>query len=230
MRRRRFNSRKSDEHPNMGTEGVHKSGYQAGYALGFRLGKEDNRRSFDGTSIIIPTHLPNEDIIGTIQRIEAITPHPYEILVANAGSSEATRQYLHERIGIVRHITGKSGEGIARVLSKAALVANGERLIILAGVSPNTDHWINALMVELERDASTKTIYVSNSTDEDTNNRLSIGCLLFRKELLSEIGLWDERLPTLKECLSEWLGRIPDQNRIMVEASNRFSSFQSPDN
>lgn len=223
MRRRSFNSRKSAAHPNVGTRGIHKSGYQDGYALGYRLGKEDSRSSFDGPSIIIPTSLPNEDIIGTIQRIEAITPHPYEILVANAGSSETTRRYLHERIGVVRHITSKNEEGISRVLSKAALVANGERLIILAGILPNTDHWINTLMVELERDASTKTIYVSTSTDGDTHPRLNICCLLFRKELLSEIGLWDERLPTLKECLSEWLGRIPEQHRIMVEASNGFT-------
>lgn len=223
MRRRSSNSRISASLPELGTEEIYKSGYQAGYDLGFRFGKEDGRRSFNGTSIIIPAQLPSEDIISTIQKIEALTPHPYELLVADVGSSETTKTYILQRAGIVRHILAKSDEGIIGVLNKAALVANGHKLIVLAGVSPNTDNWIEGLMVELDREASTKAIYVSTSRNEDINSRPNVCCLLFRRKLLSDIGLWNEGVPTLKECLSEWLARIPKQNRIMMEAFDRFS-------
>ncbi|MGM1048193.1 MAG: glycosyltransferase family 2 protein [Bacillota bacterium] len=207
--------------PEMETEKMPKSGFQAGYALGFQIGKEDSRRPFDGTSIIIPAHLPGEDVIGTIQKIEALTPHPYELIVANAGSSEITMQYLQKRTGAVRHIAARNGEGIAGVLNKAVFAAHGQILAVLIGVSPNTDNWMIDLMLELERESSVKTIYV-RSGNEDVLSRMNVCCFLFRRELLSDIGWWDEGLATLKESVSEWLGRIPNQNRIMVEASGRF--------
>lgn len=224
-------------HSKVETEGIHTSGFQAGYALGFRIGKEDSRRPFDGTSIIIPAHLSSQDIKGTIQKIEALTPHPYELLVASAGSSEMTRQYLQQRTSAVRHITAKSDEGIASVLNRTALAAHGQKLVLLLGVSPNIEHWIDDLMLELDKDSSIKTIYVSsdrpgqtavvNSTtipgDEDIHSRMNACCLVFRRNLLSDIGWWNEGLPSLKETVSEWLGRISNEHRAKVEAFDRFT-------
>lgn len=234
-----MSSRKSlsATHSKLETEGIHSSGFQAGYTLGFRIGKEDSRRPFDGASIIIPAHLPSQDMKGTLQRIEALTPHPYELLVASSGLSEMTRQYLQQRTGAVRHITAKSGEGIASVLNRAALAAHGQKLVVLLGVSPNIEHWIDDLMFELDKDFSIKTIYVSSdqpghtatvnsattSGDEDIHSRMNACCLVFRRKLLSDIGWWNEGLPNLKETVSEWLGRIPDENRIRVEAFDRFT-------
>lgn len=213
-----------------------KSGFQAGYTLGFQMGKEDSCRPYNGTSIIIPTHHPGENIIGSIQKIEALTPHPYELIVANARFSEATIHYLQKRTGAVRHIGAKNGESITSVYNKAIFAAHGQFVVVLIGVSPNIDHWLVDLILELERDSSVKAIYVPSarphhssavnsnllSVDEDVQSRMDVCCLLFRRELLSDIGWWDEGLPTLKESVSEWLGRIPNPNRTVLEASDRF--------
>lgn len=223
MRRRRLKSRFSISTREVEKEVSHKSGYQAGYDLGFKFGKEDSQRSFDGTSIIVLAHSPNESIIDTIQKIEALTPHPYELLVADAGSSETTRQYIIQRTGIVRHILARNDEGIISVLNKAALVANGKKIILLAGGSPNKDNWIEDLMVELDSEVSINAIYANTTWMKDINSRLHACCLLFRTELLADIGLWSEDVPTLKECLSEWLARIPQENRIIMEDFDSIS-------
>lgn len=213
-----------------------KTGFQAGYDLGYEIGKRRGFHPFNGTSIILPTCLPDEDVITTIRKIEALTPHPYELIVANAGSSEVTMQYLRKRAGAVRHIAAGNGENIVGVLNKAVFAAHGQTLAVLMGVSPNIDQWLADLIAELERDSSMRTIYVcsapstqnegadltSLSGDEDVRFQLNVCCLLFRKELISDIGLWDENLGTLGESVCEWLSRIPKPNKSLVEASDRF--------
>lgn len=209
-----------------------KDGYIIGYSYGVQHGRNDSDCSFDGISIIIPIHDPYEDVIGKIRRIEALTPHPYELLIADAGSSEGTRQYVRGRIGAVRHIVGRSDQGTAVVLNKALRAAHGKKLIILYGCTPVIDNWIGCLKDELNNAPAIKTVCVSFTQtgiptlpgeELDIHYRLNACCALFRKELLSDVGGLDEGSPTLQESISEWLGRVPQQYRTMLVAKDLFT-------
>lgn len=209
-----------------------KDGFIVGYSYGVQHGQKNGESSFEGISIIIPIHDPNEDAIGKIRRIEALTPHPYELLIADAGSSEGTRQYVRGRIGAVRHIMERSGQGIAVVLNKAIRAAHGKKLVILYGCTPVMDNWIGGLMDELEHATAIKTVCVSFAQsgtpvlpgdEADIHNRLNACCALFRHELLTEVGGLDEGLPSLQESISEWLGRVPRQYRTMLPAKDLFT-------
>ncbi|WP_106768589.1 glycosyltransferase family 2 protein [Paenibacillus faecalis] len=219
----------------VGMKKAYKSGFQAGYDLGFQIGKEDSCRPFDGVSIIIPTRLHGENVMRIIQKIEALTPHPYELIVANAGSSEVTMQYLQKRTGSVRHISSRNGEGIVGILNKAFFAAHGQILVVLIAVSPNINDWMDDLIMEPKRDSLKITVVTSASSSHspelkatsilgnvDVHSRMNVCCLVFSKALLSDIGWWNEGFATLNESMSEWLSRIPNQNKIMVEAFNRF--------
>ncbi|MFZ4197717.1 glycosyltransferase family 2 protein [Paenibacillus sp. NPDC058898] len=209
-----------------------KDGFIVGYSYGVQHGQNNGDCSFDGISIIIPIHDPNEDATGKIRRIEALTPHPYELLIADAGSSEGTRQYVRGRIGAIRHIVGRSDQGIGVVLNKALRAAHGKKLVILYGCTPVMDNWIGGLTDELEHAPAIKTVCVSFAQsgtpilprDEvDTHNRLNACCALFRPELLSDVGGLDEGSPSLQESISEWLGRVPQQYRTMLQAKDLFT-------
>ncbi|GIO98804.1 hypothetical protein J14TS5_38900 [Paenibacillus lautus] len=209
-----------------------KDGYIVGYSYGVQHGRNNIDCSFDGISIIIPIHNPYENLIGKIKRIEALTPHPYELLIADAGSSEGTRQYLRGRIGAVRHIVGRSDQGIAVVLNKALRAAHGKKIVILYGCTPVIDDWIGCLKDEFDNAPAIQTVCVSFTQtgipilpreEQDIHDRLNACCALFRPELLSDVGELDEGLPSLQESISEWLGRVPQQYRAMLPAKDLFT-------
>lgn len=217
MRRGRLYSRIATAHPVKGAERGYSSGYKAGYALGFELGKAQRNRIFDGTSIILPVDSTREDTIRTIERIEALTKHPYELIVASAECSESTKKYLEERSGCIRHIMAKQDEGITRVLGTAIQVSAGKRIMLWLGDIPSYDSWIDELIVELDRDDSVEIVGVNQGMDHHTLAKWNICCLMFRRELLSRIELWNNELSTLQECLGEWIRQIPVENVNMVE-------------
>lgn len=210
-----------------------KDGYMIGYSYGVQHGTKKSDCSFDGVSIIIPIQDPYEDVIGKIRRIEALTPHPYELLIADVGSSEGTKKYMRGRIGVVRHISGRSDQGIAVVLNKALRAAHGKKLVILYGCTPVMDNWIGLMKDELDNASATKSVCARFAQAEtpspilpreelDTHNRLNACCALFRPELLSDVGWLDEGLLSLQENMSEWLGRIPLKYRTMLQAEDIF--------
>ncbi|KOR88121.1 glycosyltransferase family 2 protein [Paenibacillus solani] len=208
-----------------------KDGYMIGYSYGVQHGKKESDCSFDGVSIIIPIQDPFEDVISKIRRIEALTPHPYELLIADVGSSEGTKKYMRSRIGVVRHIVGRSDQGIAVVLNKALHAAHGKKLVILYGCTPVMDNWIGSMTDELDNASATKSVCVNFAQtgvpllpreELDSHNRLNACCALFRPELLSDVGWLDVGLPSLQENMSEWLGRVPLQYRTMLQADGIF--------
>ncbi|MBY0162936.1 hypothetical protein V4V36_16525 [Paenibacillus lautus] len=220
------------------TSGEHyRAGYQAGYALGLRLGQEDRDSVFEGTSIIIPVDPHHDEAIQAIQHIEATTPHLYEVLVADAGAATNTRRYILERSGAVRHIKGNSGESLAHVVNKAMSVSLGEYIAILANASPNLDNWLGILTGELERKPVVKIVYAGskaaglaaaanaeNPALPASGSEYVLSCLLFRRSLPSEIGMWPEANRSVEEHMSHWLERVPAQERLQAEASSLFVS------
>lgn len=221
-----------------GVSGEHyRAGYQAGYALGLRLGQEDRGSVFEGTSIIIPTDSHHEAAVQVIQHIETMTPHLYEVLVADAGATSNTRRYIHDRRGVVRHIMGNSGDYLSRVVNKAISASLGEYIAILANDPPSMDNWLGVLMSELERNSAIKIVYATSATtglgaawaDEEKSAPTSsssnpLSCLLFRRSLPAEIGMWAEEILSLEDHMHRWLERLPGEQRLQVESSSLFAS------
>lgn len=221
-----------------GVSGEHyRVGYQAGYALGLKLGQEDRGSVFEGTSIIIPADSHHDTVAQVIQHIETMTPHLYEVLVADTGATANTRRYIHDRRGVVRHIKGNSGDHLACVVNKAISASLGEYIAILANVLPHMDNWLGVLVSELEREPAIKMVYASSAAtglgaawaDEEksapsgsSSNPLS--CLLFRRSLPAEIGMWDEEILSAEDHMHRWLERIPAEQRLQIEASSLFAS------
>ncbi|WP_054956232.1 glycosyltransferase family 2 protein [Paenibacillus dakarensis] len=222
-------------HPNAKPAQLYKTGFQAGYDLGFRIGKEDRQRSFDGTSIILTGCTSSEDFIAAIQNIEALTPPPYEMLVADNELSEKTKQYIQKRTGAIRHIIDKSDKGAGSVLNKAAYASHGREIAVLIGSSPKKDGWIGQLLTILKEDSLAKMICVYSGLIDPSlesgslksgalgmKGQVNIHGLLFRRELLFEIGGWDDKLPSLKESVRQWIQKVPNENRRMVSSSEMF--------
>lgn len=217
MRRGRLYSRIANVHPVKGAERSYALGYEAGYALGFELGRAQRNRIFDGTSIILPVDSTRVGTIRTIERIEAFTPHPYELIVASAECSESTKKYLDKRSGCIRHIMAKPGEGIARMLGKATQVSAGKRIMLWLKDAPISDGWINELIVGLDRDDSVEIVGVRQDMEYNSLAKWNSYCFMFRRELLSRVDLWNDESPTLQECLGEWISQLPVENVKMIE-------------
>lgn len=215
----------------------YESGYQAGYALGLRLGQEDRGSVFEGTSIIIPADPDHDDIVPTIQRVEKMTPHPYEIIIADAGATAKARRYIYERRGALRHIQGQSGDQLAHVMNKAITAAFGDDIVILIDGALILDDWLGVLIREFERKPALKVVYASremaDSPEELWGNDkpallaarsgFPINYLLFKRTLPDEIGLWPEGLRSVEEHTRQWLERISPEQRQRIEASAVFA-------
>ncbi|OIA99221.1 hypothetical protein AK95_18775 [Paenibacillus sp. LC231] len=221
-----------------GVSGEHyRAGYEAGYALGLRLGQEDRGSVFEGTSIIIPADSQHDAAVQVIQHIETMTPHLYEVLVADAGATANTRRYIHDRRGVVRHIKGNSGDHLAAVVNKAISASLGEYIVILANDPPHMDNWLGVLMCEFEREPGVKMVYASSAVsdlgaalvDEEksalpSSSSSPLSCLLFRRSLPAEIGMWTEEILSAEDHMHRWLERIPAEQRLQIEASPLFAS------
>ncbi|GIO92843.1 glycosyltransferase family A protein [Paenibacillus lactis] len=208
--------------------GDYRAGYQAGYALGYQLGREDSGTVFEGPSIIIPARPHDDAVIRIIQQIEAATPHPYEVLIADAGASVASRRYFHDRSGALRHIKGSQGENLVQVVNRAMKVSLGEYIAVLTDSAPVCDNWIGEMLFELEHHPEAKVVCAASRALsppfdqaqeqsaflEEQTVRDRIGCVLFRRKLPAEIGWWDEGTMTVEEHLQKWLDRLEKTQRI----------------
>lgn len=208
--------------------GDYRAGYQAGYALGYQLGREDSGTVFEGPSIIIPARPHDDEVIRIIQQIEAATPHPYEVLIADAGATVACRRYFHDRSGAVRHIKGSHGENLVQVVNRAMKASLGEYIAVLTDSAPVCDNWIGEMLHELEHHPEAKVVcaasralsapfeptLVRSALQEEQTVRGRIGCVLFRRKLPAEIGWWDEGTVTVEEYLRMWLERLEKTQRI----------------
>ncbi len=221
-----------------GVSGEHyRAGYEAGYARGLRLGQKDRGSVFEGTSIIIPADSRHDATVQVIQHIETMTPHLYEVLVADAGATANTRRYIHDRRGVVRHIKGNSGDHLAGVVNKAISASLGEYIAILANDPPHVDNWLGVLMCEFEREPAIKMVYARSEAtgigaawvnEEESalpnTSPSPLSCLLFRRSLPAEIGLWTEEILSADDPMHRWLERIPAEQRLPIEASSLFAS------
>jgi len=227
-------SLRSLEHGNGRGQGEqYRSGYQAGYTLGLRLGQEDRGIVFEGTSIIIPADPYHDGITAAIQHVLVTTPHPYEILIADAGASANARRYIYERRGTLRHIRGRDGEHLALVMNQAITASLGEYIVILINGAVLKDDWVEVLNREFEREPDLKVVYASMAAQDltaalpkedksvpfTTVSEYPVSCLMFRRRLLEEIGLWPDESRSLNEHILSWLERISPEHRLQMETS-----------
>lgn len=219
----------------------YQAGYQAGYALGLKLGEEDRGNVFEGTSIIIPTDPYHDGVMVAIQHVQASTSHPYEIIIANAGASSNARRYIYERRGTLRHIQGRDGEHLALVMNRAITASLGEYIVILIDGAVIKDGWVEVLNREFEREPDLKVVYASmtaldltgelpkkdKSVSSAAVSEYQVSCLMFRRRLLEEIGLWPNESCSLNEHMLRWLERISPEHRLQIEAPTVLAMSRS---
>lgn len=237
----RFSLRHAEQGGVRGHSEQYRAGYQAGYALGLKLGEEDRGNLFEGTSIIIPADPYHDGVMAAVQHVQVSTSHPYEIIIANAGASPNARQYIYERRGTLRHIQGKDGEHLALVMKKAITASLGEYVLILIDSAVIKDDWVEILIREFEREPDLKVVYACMATFDMTGELSNkdksvlpaaesgdtVSCLMFRRTLPDEIGLWPDEPRSLNEYMLWWLERISPEHRLQIEATTFFTMNSS---
>ncbi|GAB6929276.1 hypothetical protein JCM10914A_32590 [Paenibacillus sp. JCM 10914] len=207
----------------------YQAGYEAGYALGLRLGEEDRGSVFEGTSFLIPVQAHADRTIHIIRQLEKQVSHPYEILVADAGATPSTKQYIHDRSGAVRHIKGNRTDSIGALLNQAVSISQGEFTLLLINDFPDQESWPDKLRQEFEVNSAIKVVYISTAPSSasgqtyDPLSNESVNAVLFRRSLWSSTGKLDEHAVSLETALKQWLERIPAEQRIRIDASDFIS-------
>ena len=208
-----------------------RSAFQAGYDLGYRLGNSGSGRTYEGASIILPVLPVGQDLMNIVRRLEAVTSHPYEVLLAHCGNPAVlAKKTLTSRAGTVRVILSCMREGMAGALNRAVLAAHGRKVILITGEPPGKEGWMHHLIQELDRVPPAKMLYVYSGElpafgdlREEGGTSSQIHCLLFDKKLFRELGGWDTSLQTMGQCIEAWQSRIPPHEQIALPVSGNYS-------
>jgi rSAM/selenodomain-associated transferase 2 len=82
-------------------------------------------------SVVIPALDEAADLPGTIESLRAHRPQPFEVIVADGGSTDGTREWLErqEKVGWLRTVDAERGRG--RQMNAGAALAAGEALLFL---------------------------------------------------------------------------------------------------
>lgn len=173
------------------------------------------------TSIIIPTRNGLELLAPCIEAIRAYTPTPYEIIVADNGSSDGTLEYcIRERLTFVAFA---ENAGFPKACNAGLKLAAGDALLLLNNDVVVSSNWLDNMLACLDHTPDTGIVgpssnYVSGRQQENAAygsmeeyqawallrnrpdssrwaamERLVGFCLLFKRELMDQIGYLDER-------------------------------------
>lgn len=173
------------------------------------------------TSIIIPTYNGVHLLASCVAAIRRHTDPPYEIIVVDNGSQDDTASYcLRERL-ILAALPRNEGFPIA--VNRGLSVASGDQLLILNNDVTVSPRWLSNLLPALYSAADVGLVgpvtnYASGRQQvaidwaegedfaqaADRHNRSDpakwqevqrlVGmCLLFKREVLGRVGLFDER-------------------------------------
>lgn len=229
--------------------------YHRGYAAGYEQGVQEGIRTFGdgyiGTSIIIPTYNCKDLLLQCLERIDAHTPEPYEIIVVDNGSSDGTEEEIRRR-GNVRLAVHPENLGFARAINTGLMMARGRTLVLLNNDVLVTERWLEQLMECLRRipDAAAVgpvTNYISGEQQitvpyEDVaempafaaaHNRSDPGkwrmtsrlvgfCVAFPRATLLDIGYFDEGYEIGNYEDDDWTARLRLQGKKMVIAGDTF--------
>lgn len=173
------------------------------------------------TSIIIPTLNEREILSNCIHSIQQFTKVPYEIIVVDNGSNDGTLEYCREQ-GIT-FISNADNRGFPAACNMGLKVACGDALLLLNNDVIVTHRWLTnmlhclysskdiGIVGPLSNYASGKQQFDAGYRNIDQYHEMAwhfnrpdhkkwiqveriVGfCMLFKRELLDQIGYLDER-------------------------------------
>lgn len=173
------------------------------------------------TSIIIPTYNGLHWLARCVEAIRRHTEVPYEIIVVDNGSSDDTAQFcLREQLILVALPQNK---GFPVAVNRGLTVASGDQLLLLNNDVAVTPRWLSNMLLALGSAQNIGIVgpvtnYASGRQQVDVSwgeaenfvqaaerinrsdpakwqeaGRLVGMCLLMKREVLTRVGLFDER-------------------------------------
>ncbi|MWV46854.1 glycosyltransferase [Paenibacillus sp. HJL G12] len=230
----------------------YRRGYERGYEQGVEKGKEAFGQPFHGTSIVIPSYNQAEYLARCIDSIETHTAEPYEIIVVDNGSTDETATYLGKRSGHLRFKRLENNRGFAGGVNQGLMMAKGDTIVILNNDTLVTPNWLTCMMRCLESDpligaVGPVTNYISGEQQivvpyeheeqmweyaaarggpDDTKwkqtDRLVGFCVLFKREVLEQIGYFDEGFRIGNYEDDDWIIRLRLCGLKLVIAGDSF--------
>lgn len=230
----------------------YKRGLKEGYQQGLDAGYKSFESYFEGTSIIIPSYNEVEYVKQCIESIINHTDVPYEIIVVDNHSSDGIEHYLKQLNGFVRYHILSHNHGFAGAVNRGLMMAKGTSILLLSSHAVCTDNWLHNMLICLQSNSSIGMVgAVSNgmsgsqrmepvySSMEDVqefatlNNQsdpvrwghakgLSRNCLLFRRELLEQIGFLDEGCQEEPYVEADYYIRVRLQGFSLMYAGDAF--------
>jgi GT2 family glycosyltransferase/SAM-dependent methyltransferase/Flp pilus assembly protein TadD len=86
--------------------------------------------------------------------VEATSGATYEVIVVDNGSTDGTQEFLMTLGGDVQVIRNTTNQGFAKACNQGARAAHGKYLVFLNNDTIPQPGWLNALVMEVEGDAS----------------------------------------------------------------------------
>ncbi|WP_169823445.1 glycosyltransferase family 2 protein [Paenibacillus yonginensis] len=226
-------------------------GWKAGYEKGRQAGYDDFEQIFEGTSIIIPTYNQKEMLLQCLDRIEAYTPQPYEVIVvddaSSDGTAEALRQYRKVRVAV-----HDSNKGFAGSINTGLMLAKGRTVLLLNNDVFVAERWLANMLDCLESSPDIGAVgpvtnYIGGEQQIDVpyqdlrdldrfaeersrpdrskwreTERLVGFCLLMRREIAHQTGYLDEGYRLGNFEDDDWIIRLRLQGLKLVIAGDAF--------
>ncbi|MGG2994908.1 glycosyltransferase family 2 protein [Paenibacillus macerans] len=230
---------------------AYEHGYAAGYAHGIVEGKRSFGAGFEGTSIIIPTYNRKDLLAECLDRIEAHTAPPYEVIVVDNGSDDGTVDEVRRRRNRVRLAVHPQNLGFARAVNTGLMMAKGQTIVLLNNDVLVTERWLDQLLGCLKLTGAAAVGPVTNYIGGDQQidvpyedvaempafaaaynapdprkwrevSRLVGFCLLFPRSTLEQAGYFDEGYIIGNYEDDDWVARLLLQGKRMVMAGDTF--------
>lgn len=230
----------------------YQEGFQAGYDKGMSHGVHSYGKWLDGPTIVIPTYNQLHMLKQCIASIHAHTPLPYEIVIVDNASTDGTADYLRSQSLDLRYTLMDENLGFAGGVNHGLMMARGNYIVVLNNDVLVTPGWLDNMMRCLHSDeriaavgpvtnyiGGDQQIEVPYTQVKDMINfaqehnkpdpakwhntdRLVGFCLLFRRELLNEIGYLDEGYQVGNYEDDDWMIRIRLLGRKLCIAGDSF--------
>lgn len=227
-------------------------GLKDGYKQGLEAGFESYDTYFEGTSIIIPSCNEVGLVKACIKGIMNHTDLPYEVIVIDNSSTDGIQHYLKQLDGQVRYRILEQNVGYTGAANIGFMMAKGTTILLLSSLVRPTENWLDNMLICLNSDTSIGMVGpVSNSLNGDQrlelhdkdmkdmhgfarrNNvsdahkwkrtrLLSSSCLLFRRELLAQVGYMDEGFKEAAFREEDYCLRVRLQGYSLVYAGDAF--------